>query len=90
MIDKTQNIKRHRGNKAPPRKKNQRSQESIDIFLDPVTYLTQLMQLRKEATPIFTLINEVGTKNERKFKIQVRYDHVRPPTSTHRNPRLLW
>ena len=86
-IDKTQNTKRLRGNKAPQRRKNQRSQESIDIFLDPVTYLTQLMQLRKEAIPVFTLINEVGTKNERKFKIQVRCNHIR---TTHVNlqPKL--
>ena len=53
------------------KKRNRKIGRIIDIFLDPVTYLTQLTQMRKDPAPCYRLLQELGSKTEKKFEIQV-------------------
>lgn len=42
------------------KKKTEKLDNGIDPSHDAVTYLTQLLQLRKEPAPVFTLISDAG------------------------------
>ena len=54
------------------RKKQKRTEKSIDPQLDPVTYLTQLMQLRGEPAPVYNIVREHGTKQrDKQFEMRV-------------------
>ncbi|XP_065063514.1 double-stranded RNA-binding protein Staufen homolog 2-like [Rhopilema esculentum] len=65
--EKKQNNKYRTSNK----RRSVKSHRVIDIFLDPVTYLTQLLQLRKESIPSYVLLVDPANKNDKKFEIQV-------------------
>eukprot|EP00794_Sanderia_malayensis_P011938 gene11938-13174_t len=54
------------------KKKKVKSQFEIDINSDPITYLTQLLQLRKEPSATFTFLGERGSKIDRKFEMEAR------------------
>jgi len=73
LPDESKRNKKHypKYHKKSKKKKNHKPERTIDIFLDPVTYLTQLMQSRKEPAPSYSLLQEIGNKNERKFEMQV-------------------
>lgn len=57
-----------------------RAESGLDAKLDPVTYLTQLMQLRKENAPVYTLKADAGPQQKGQFgrmryQIGVSIDH---------------
>ncbi len=58
----------------PKKKKKAKSQHNIDINSDPITYLTQLLQLRKEPNATYTFLGERGTNEDRKFEIEVNIE----------------
>ena len=53
------------------RKKKEKSEKTIDVNFDPVTYLTQLLQLRKEPSAVYSFLGELGSKLDKKFQIEV-------------------
>lgn len=70
----------HDAGKKPSRPRNSRNmmtqktrtESGLDPKLDPVTYLTQLMQLRKENAPVYTLKADAGPQQKSQYG-RVRY-----------------